>query len=55
MPKVCAFVRADGMCSAPPASWPKQLRRLHQLQSAGSQGQLVRNRGVAHRPSGSDD
>ena len=28
MPKVCAFVRADGMCLKPPASWPKQFRVL---------------------------
>jgi hypothetical protein len=26
--KVCAFVRGDGMCTAPPASWPKQFRKL---------------------------
>lgn len=31
---VCAFVRADGMCVAPPASWPKQFRKLDQ-ESAG--------------------
>jgi len=28
MPNVCAFVRADGMCLAPPMSWPKQYRKL---------------------------
>lgn len=28
MPKVCAFVRADGMCLKPPSSWPKQFRLL---------------------------
>jgi hypothetical protein len=38
MPKVCAFVRADGMCTAPPASWPKQFRRLRLLQSVRNQG-----------------
>jgi len=31
MPKVCAFARADGVCTAPPASWRKQFRRLTQL------------------------
>jgi len=25
---VCAFVRSDGMCLAPPARWPKQFRLL---------------------------
>lgn len=24
----CAFVRSDGMCLAPPASWKKQYHRL---------------------------
>jgi hypothetical protein len=38
MPKVCAFVRVDGMCTAPPASWPKQFRRLQLLQNAGDHG-----------------
>ena len=28
MPEVCAFVRQDGMCLAPPRSWPKQYRKL---------------------------
>lgn len=28
MPSVCAFARPDGMCLAPPASWPKQYRKL---------------------------
>ena len=28
MPAVCAFVRPDGLCLAPPKSWPKQLRKL---------------------------
>ena len=28
MPEVCAFVRADKICLAPPASWPKQFRKL---------------------------
>lgn len=28
LPKVCAFVRADGMCLKPPVSWPKQFRVL---------------------------
>ena len=26
--RVCAFVRADNICQSPPASWPKQFRRL---------------------------
>lgn len=30
MPKVCALVRADGMCLAPPMSWPKQFKKLMQ-------------------------
>ena len=25
---VCAFVRADGMCLAPPNTWPKQFENL---------------------------
>ena len=32
MPSVCAFVRSDGMCLAPPKSWPKQFKKLTQLQ-----------------------
>jgi len=28
MPNKCAFVRADGMCLAPPASWKKQYAKL---------------------------
>ena len=28
LPKVCAFARADGVCLAPPASWPKQYKKL---------------------------
>ena len=28
LPKVCAFVREDGMCLKPPKSWPKQFERL---------------------------
>ena len=28
LPKVCALVRADKMCFAPPASWPKQFQKL---------------------------
>lgn len=31
---VCAFVRADGMCLAPPASWSKQYERLLQLRKS---------------------
>jgi len=32
MPNVCAFVRTDGMCFAPPASWKKQFVKLKALQ-----------------------
>jgi hypothetical protein len=28
MPTVCAFARSDGMCLAPPATWPKQFLKL---------------------------
>ena len=28
LPKVCALVRADELCSAPPISWPKQFKKL---------------------------
>jgi len=28
MPEVCAFARPDGICLAPPMSWPKQYHRL---------------------------
>jgi hypothetical protein len=28
MPSVCAYVRADGMCTSPPASWLKQFIKL---------------------------
>ena len=28
LPKVCAFVREDGMCLAPPMSWAKQYKKL---------------------------
>jgi len=38
MPAVCAFARSDGMCVAPPASWPKQYEKLHQLHKAKAQG-----------------
>jgi len=34
MTSVCAFVRADGICLAPPASWPKQFVKLSQLHVA---------------------
>ena len=30
MPKKCAFVNADGMCYAPPMSWPKQFKKLQE-------------------------
>lgn len=28
LPKVCAFVRTDKICLAPPANWVKQFRKL---------------------------
>ena len=28
MAGVCAFVRPDGMCWAPPRSWPRQYQKL---------------------------
>jgi hypothetical protein len=28
MPTVCALARADGVCTAPPATWPKQYAKL---------------------------
>ena len=28
MPEVCAFVREEGRCCAPPASWPEQYQAL---------------------------
>lgn len=28
MPRKCAFVNSDGICYAPPASWPKQYKKL---------------------------
>ena len=27
-PKICAFVRADGICMCPPKSWAKQFVKL---------------------------
>ena len=33
---VCAFVRQDGMCTAPPSTWAKQYRRLKVLGSGTS-------------------
>lgn len=30
MPSICAFVREDDRCYAPPASWPKQYKALRQ-------------------------
>ena len=28
LPKVCALVRADNLCFAPPMTWPKQFQKL---------------------------
>ena len=28
LPKVCGFVRDDGLCLAPPTTWAKQYRKL---------------------------
>ena len=36
MEEVCAFVRRDGICLAPPGSWPKQFKNLQ------GQAQLTR-------------
>jgi hypothetical protein len=30
IPNKCAFVTKDGMCYAPPTSWPKQFRKLQE-------------------------
>lgn len=34
MPSVCALARADGICLAPPATWPKQFEKLVQIARA---------------------
>lgn len=31
IPEVCAFVRSDGICLAPPRSWAKQYEHLKSL------------------------
>jgi hypothetical protein len=31
---ICAFVRSDGRCYAPPASWPKKYQALTQQSGA---------------------
>ncbi len=28
MPKICAFIRDVNICPSPPASWPKQYKKL---------------------------
>jgi len=28
MPGICAFVKADNICTSPPKSWPKQFEKL---------------------------
>ena len=33
LPKVCALVRADKMCYAPPQSWAKQFQKLKALKA----------------------
>jgi hypothetical protein len=38
LPTVCAFARSDGMCLAPPASWPKQYEKLLQLRKSKTEG-----------------
>lgn len=35
MPEVCAFVREDGFCLAPPLSWGKQYAALRDLGATG--------------------
>jgi hypothetical protein len=32
--RVCAFVRDDGLCLAPPTTWPKQYRKLRMFQES---------------------
>jgi hypothetical protein len=36
METVCAFVRANGICLSPPASWMKQYARLHSAKAAAN-------------------
>ena len=35
----CAFVRADGVCKAPPKSWPKQFEKLRLAAASGAGGE----------------
>lgn len=35
LPAACAFVRADGVCKAPPKSWPKQFEKLRAAAEGG--------------------
>ena len=46
MPTVCAFVRSDNICLAPPASWPKQFQKLKQADGQ-SEGPPAQTRHVA--------
>jgi hypothetical protein len=34
MPKICAFVRPDKICLAPPQGWSKQFQKLRQAKPA---------------------
>lgn len=34
MPKICAFVRSDNLCFAPPQRWSKQFQKLKQMELA---------------------
>lgn len=38
MPGVCAFVRTDGTCHAPPASWARQYKLLKTRGDSGANG-----------------
>ena len=39
LPTVCAFVRENNICLAPPLSWPKQYRKLKEDQDRSSEKQ----------------
>lgn len=38
MPNICAFVRSDGRCHSPPASWPKQYETLRRQREPDANG-----------------
>lgn len=39
LPAVCAFVRENNICLAPPLSWPKQYKKLKDTQDISSEKQ----------------